>query len=73
MRNGSALKMRKPWLRRIRVALLAILAVVVVAGLAKLALSGQEVPDSRALVRAIFILLVAGGIPLALWLFRGRR
>ena len=73
MRSGSASNMRKPWLRRIRVALLAILAVVVVAGLTKLALSGQDFPESRALVRAIFILLVASGIPLALWLFRGRR
>ena len=73
MRNVPDLKMRKPSPRRLRIGLLIILAVVVVAGLAKLALSGQEVPDSRALVRAIFILLVAGGIPLAVWLFRGRR
>ena len=65
--------MPRPSPRRIRIALLVVLAVVVVAVLAKLALGGQEWPDSRALVHAIFILLVAGGLPLAVRLIRGRR
>jgi hypothetical protein len=56
-----------------RAVLLGVLALVVLGVLVKLAVSDQGWPDSHVLGRALFILLVAGAIPLALWLIRRRR
>jgi ABC-type transport system involved in cytochrome c biogenesis permease subunit len=53
--------------------MIALLALVVTAVLAKIALTDQPWPDSRALVRGIFIVAVFGAVPLvARWLRRRR-
>lgn len=59
--------------RRLRALMIALLALVVTAVLAKIALTDQPWPDSRALVRGIFIVAVFGAVPLvARWLRRRR-
>ena len=59
--------------KRIKALLIALLALVVIAVLAKIALTDQGWPDSRALVRGIFIVVVFGAVPVGTWWLRRRR
>jgi hypothetical protein len=58
---------------KIKALLIGLLAVVVVAVLAKIVVTDQPWPDSRALGRGLFVVLVSGAVPLAAWLIRRRR
>lgn len=58
---------------RLRALMIALLALVVIAVLAKIALSDQGWPESRALVRGIFVVVVFGAVPLVGWWIRRRR
>ena len=58
---------------RLRALTIALLALVVTAVLGKIALTDQAWPDSRALGRGIFIVVVFGAVPLVAWWLRRRR
>jgi hypothetical protein len=58
---------------RLGAIMIAALALVAIAVLAKIALTDQAWPDSRALARGIFIVAVFGAVPLvARWVRRRR-
>lgn len=59
--------------RRARAVLIALLALVVLAGLAKIAFTDQPWPESRGFLRGILLVVVFGAVPLAAWLIRRRR
>ena len=58
---------------RLKGLMIALLALVAIAVLAKIAPTDQGWPDGRALVRGIFIVVVFGAVPVVTWWLRRRR